>query len=120
MSTIAGPGNAGTARWQAPELFEGGKTSKITDIFSLGVVLWEIYSNEIPFSKQIIKGKVQEIKTNEHVAVARMKGLKLIIPEEIPPQLKKMIELCLRDEPEERPVANQILKILKEEFIPSN
>jgi len=51
MSTSAGPGNAGTARWQAPELFEGGKTSKITDIFSLGVVLWEIYSNEIPFSK---------------------------------------------------------------------
>jgi len=117
MSTFAGPGNAGTTRWQAPELFEASKSSKITDIFSLGVVLWEIYSNELPFSKQIIKGKEQQIKTDGQVVAARMKGLKLIIPNEIPPQLKKMIELCLRDEPEERPVATQILKVLKEEFI---
>jgi len=108
MSTVAGPSNAGTVHYQAPELLEGGKSSKITDIFSLGAVLWEIYSNEVPFSKQIIKGKVQEIKTIQNVAVARIKGLKLMIPNDIPPQMKKMISICLSDEPEERPNANQI------------
>jgi len=116
MSTVAGPSNAGTVHYQAPELLEGGKSSKITDIFSLGVVLWEIYSNEIPFSKQIIKGTVQDIKTIQHVVAARIKGLKLIIPNDIPPQVKKMISMCLNDEPSERPTAIQILKILKEEF----
>jgi len=37
LAVEEGPGNAGSARWQAPELSEvGGKTSKRTDIFSLG------------------------------------------------------------------------------------
>jgi len=43
----------GSARWIAPEAVptadEGPKLSEKSDIYSLGVVLWEIASQKIPF-----------------------------------------------------------------------
>ncbi|KAF6750549.1 kinase-like domain-containing protein [Ephemerocybe angulata] len=43
----------GTVRWQAPELFnpemEDAKSTKLTDIYSLGCVFYEIFTGQIPF-----------------------------------------------------------------------
>jgi len=117
LSYEEGPGNAGSARWQAPELWEDGKTSKRTDIFSLGVVLWEVYSkNEIPFSKKQSISGAMTIKSNEQVVKARLNGLKLEIPLEVPSEMKKMIDLCMLKDPCDRPQATQLLSHLKEEY----
>lgn len=43
--------------WQAPELLMGGKCCEKADIYSLGVVFWEIATNERP-----IRGQLREVK----------------------------------------------------------
>ena len=39
---------AGTFAWAAPELLMGGRCSEKVDIFSFGVVLWELATTERP------------------------------------------------------------------------
>lgn len=49
-------------RWLAPELFDGEKPSISCDIFSFGVILWELITLEVPWGNQnpwIIVGKVK-------------------------------------------------------------
>ncbi len=35
--------------WMAPELFDSGTYSEKTDIYSLGIVIWEVISRKLPF-----------------------------------------------------------------------
>jgi sterile alpha motif and leucine zipper-containing kinase AZK len=49
-------------RWLAPELFDGEKPSITCDVFSFGVILWELITLEVPWGNQnpwIIVGKVK-------------------------------------------------------------
>ncbi|XP_046803485.1 mitogen-activated protein kinase kinase kinase 7-like isoform X2 [Lucilia cuprina] len=41
--------NSGSAAWMAPEVFEGSKYTEKCDVFSWGIVLWEIIAREKPF-----------------------------------------------------------------------
>ena len=34
--------NKGSAAWMAPEVFEGSKYSEKCDVFSWGIILWEV------------------------------------------------------------------------------
>jgi serine/threonine protein kinase len=45
-----GRGGAGTLPWMAPELHDKKSNSKATDVYSLGVVLWEIVSRKLPYA----------------------------------------------------------------------
>ena len=42
----------GTFEWAPPELINGGECSEKADIYSFGVILWEIVTAERPFRKQ--------------------------------------------------------------------
>jgi tRNA A-37 threonylcarbamoyl transferase component Bud32 len=94
----------GTAQWMAPELFE--KKTEITtavDIYSFGMVLWELVTGEIPF----------KTAPNQTVVIGWIiKGEKEEIPETCPPGLKKLILSCW-DKPENRPSAKEIVTQLK-------
>jgi len=49
---------AGTLGYMAPEQFAGEQPSRATDIYALGVVLFELLTGELPFSvAQIVAGK---------------------------------------------------------------
>ncbi|KAF6749537.1 kinase-like domain-containing protein [Ephemerocybe angulata] len=52
-ATTSAGSQGGTVRWQAPELFshdaESSKATKLTDIYSLGCVFYEIFTGRIPF-----------------------------------------------------------------------
>jgi tetratricopeptide (TPR) repeat protein/tRNA A-37 threonylcarbamoyl transferase component Bud32 len=48
LSTVSG-GIAGTPAYMAPEQVEGGKVTAASDIYSLGVVLFEIVTGALPF-----------------------------------------------------------------------
>lgn len=40
---------AGTPAYMAPELFENKQFNKSVDVYSFGILLWEIFAREIPF-----------------------------------------------------------------------
>jgi len=44
-------GPRGTLRWMAPECIDGGSPTKASDIYSLGITIWEAYSEEVPFAR---------------------------------------------------------------------
>jgi len=54
-----------TVAWSAPELFEDDPKSFSTDVYALGVTLWEVYERRVPFGtmpeaavvSQILSGK---------------------------------------------------------------
>ena len=47
----------GTFAYAAPELLTGGKCSEVADIFSFGVLLWELVTGEMPR-----RGKLRDLR----------------------------------------------------------
>ncbi len=93
----------GTPSWMAPELFNGGSMTESSDVYSLGMVFWELASCQIPFAqthdRQVIIGWIMSGK-QEH------------IPTDCPPELRTLIERCWKL-PAQRPTAVQIVDYLK-------
>ena len=49
--------SVGTFAWSAPEVLMGGRCSEKVDIFSFGVVLWELCTGESP-----VRGRLRPVK----------------------------------------------------------
>jgi HAMP domain-containing protein len=86
---------SGTPHYMAPEQIQGGQPDARTDIYSLGVVLEELFTGGMPFEG----GSVMEI------AVARLRQPP--IPpsrhwDKIPEELERIILRCLAFDPAER------------------
>lgn len=48
----------GTTPWVSPEIFTGSIYTKQSDIFSLGIVCWEIFSERHPYMHELANKKV--------------------------------------------------------------
>jgi len=96
--------NLGTVHWMAPEVFQGdGSYTAAIDVFSFGIILWEIVARRIPYTD------LQTWAIPEKV----VDGLRPIIPEDCPTDLKQLMESCWDDAPERRPSFSQISNKLK-------
>jgi serine/threonine protein kinase len=59
----------GTLNYMSPEALEGEKLDERTDIFSLGVILYEMFSEEMMFKGNTLSGIVKEVMFNEAPAI---------------------------------------------------
>uniref|UniRef100_A0A7I4E4F0 non-specific serine/threonine protein kinase n=1 Tax=Physcomitrium patens TaxID=3218 RepID=A0A7I4E4F0_PHYPA len=95
----------GTYRWMAPEIIEHKPYGKKADMFSFGVVLWELLTGKVPYADmtplQAAVGVVQ-------------KGLRPTIPKNIPPKLVDLLQRCWKTDPSERPEFSETTLILQE------
>lgn len=96
-------GNVGTVSWISPEIFEQRKYTEKADVYSFGIVLWELYTRKIPFS---------DIHSFS-IPVAVIKGDRPTIPKDCPSPLKKLIRLCWDAKPTKRPVFSKIIEHLQ-------
>ncbi len=96
-------GRIGTSHWMPPEIMKAQKYEESSDVFSYGMIVWEILTGEIPYygltPNQIIglvsdSRKIVEVPKNGH------------------PALRKLIKNCLLYEPEKRPNFDHIIKYL--------
>jgi predicted Ser/Thr protein kinase/uncharacterized protein YkvS len=95
--------NIGPIRWMAPESISKRKYSKKSDVWSFGIVVWEIVAQREPHSDiEIVDAAVQ----------IRDKGLVPKIPENCPPLLREIMLLCWKQQPEERPTFQEICRLL--------
>ncbi|MEX2089648.1 MAG: protein kinase, partial [Bacteroidota bacterium] len=85
----------GTAGYMSPEQVQGEETDHRTDIFSLGVILYELFAGQSPF-----KG-VHETAINYEIVNVDPEPMTSVKPE-IDPELDRIILECLQKEPDER------------------
>lgn len=84
---------AGTMAWSAPELILGEKCGTKSDIFSIGIVLWEIATGKVPH-----RGYIQLPEESERC----------------PKGLIELISWCTQLSPTARPTAQQIYDTMLE------
>ena len=93
-----------SCRWMAPEVVEKQFRSMKSDIFAIGVVLWEICTGKVPFGH--IKGDYAQMD-------AVVKGERHPVPENCP-KLKQMLDSCWERECKKRPSADVLIKDVDE------
>ncbi|XP_046647838.1 mitogen-activated protein kinase kinase kinase 11-like isoform X1 [Daphnia pulicaria] len=96
---------AGTYAWMAPEVIKSSTFSKASDVWSYGIVLWEILTGETPY-----KG-IDALAVAYGVAV---KKLTLPIPTTCPAPWKNLMQMCWEPEAHDRPSFEKILMLLDE------
>jgi Tol biopolymer transport system component len=92
--TVPGLGPLGTAAYMSPEQARGTGADHRSDLFSLGVVLYEMLSGVSPFRR----GSAAETMT----AVIRDDVPEFSDPSACPPSLNRILRHCLEKNPAER------------------
>jgi serine/threonine protein kinase len=90
--------------WLAPETLDCGDYTEASDIYSFGMVVWEVVTGKPPYA-----GK-KEADIISHVVD---KGQREHLPAEVPDIYKKLIQQCWQAEPCQRPILTDILRQLE-------
>jgi len=93
----------GTPNWMAPELIRSEKCSGKVDVWSFGVVIWELLTRHEPY---------KTLNVNQVIFGVGGGTLKLPIPHTCPPQIAALLEMCWKSEAHQRPSFNQIKNVI--------
>jgi len=97
------PGNAmGTPEYMAPEQIAGEAISPATDVYTLGVILYEMFTGRRPFEGDTKWLTLERIRTEEPVSPVRLRP-------STPRDLETICLKCLRKEPGQRYATAQAL-----------
>ncbi|MBN3310371.1 M3K10 kinase, partial [Amia calva] len=91
---------AGTYAWMAPEVIKLSLFSKSSDVWSFGVLLWELLTGEVPY---------REIDALAVAYGVAMNKLTLPIPSTCPEPFVRLLEECWSSNPHSRPSFKTIL-----------
>ena len=107
----------GTFHWMAPEILNDGKYEITADIFSYGMILWELLTNSTPYynvfknsllNKETLKKYIDK-KFANHEEIAP-------IPKDGNIVLRYIASECLKYKPEDRLNLDNIIKILSKAY----
>uniref|UniRef100_A0A8C4EB90 Mitogen-activated protein kinase kinase kinase 7 n=1 Tax=Dicentrarchus labrax TaxID=13489 RepID=A0A8C4EB90_DICLA len=96
--------NKGSAAWMAPEVFEGSNYSEKCDVFSWGIILWEVITRRKPFDE--IGGPAFRIMWAVH------NGTRPPLIKNLPKPLESLMTRCWSKDPSQRPSMEEIVKIM--------
>lgn len=108
MTLQTNPGELmGTVAYMSPEQASGGLVGYPSDVFALGIVLYELATGRHPFKSDSLVGYLHAITLQ---AVSPLTSLK----PEIPVSVEALILRMLEKDPEKRPTAAEIARALEE------
>ncbi|XP_074281549.1 uncharacterized protein LOC141606357 [Silene latifolia] len=102
LTTKAGKG---TPQWMAPEVLQNERSNEKSDLYSFGVILWELATQKIPW---------ENLNPMQVIGAVGFMNQRLDIPEDVDPMWASMIESCWRSEPQNRPTFQELLEKLKD------
>lgn len=99
---------SGTATYLSPELVMGKDATPSSDIWAYGVLLYQLFTDELPFDG-VYEQAISYAILDEEPAPVQQKN------PEVPDVYQKIIETCLRKKPEDRFSSFEDILILLEE-----
>jgi serine/threonine protein kinase/HAMP domain-containing protein len=102
----------GTPQYMSPEQALGQTVDGRSDLFSVGVVLYQLVTGQKPFSGDSLMGLMQSIVKDEPKPPEQWRP-------DIPPSLRRIIKRCLAKQPDKRfasggELADALIKVLRE------
>ncbi|GAB1289720.1 Tyrosine-protein kinase [Apodemus speciosus] len=102
---ISSSGAKFPVKWCPPEVFHFNKYSSKSDVWSFGVLMWEVFTEgKMPF----------ENKSNLQVVEAISQGFRLYRPHLAPMSIYKVMYSCWHENPKGRPTFAELLQVLTE------
>jgi guanylate cyclase, other len=102
LSQKKGSGAAGTPYWMAPELLrDESRNTTSSDVYSFGIVLFEVYSREIPYQGEKFDDVIRDIRDPN---IRKRPGT----PVSMPSQITELMNECIGENPSARPTFHDI------------
>ncbi|XP_072962707.1 serine/threonine-protein kinase STY13 isoform X1 [Typha angustifolia] len=94
----------GTYRWMAPEMIQHRPYDQKVDVYSFGIVLWELITGMLPFANM----------TAVQAAFAVVnKGVRPVVPQDCLPSLGEIMTRCWDANPDVRPSFTEVVIMLE-------
>ncbi|CAL1397430.1 unnamed protein product [Linum trigynum] len=95
----------GTPQWMAPEVLRNERSDEKSDIYSFGVVLWELATEKIPW---------HNLNSMQVIGAVGFMNQRLEIPKDLDPRWASVIESCWLSDPASRPTFQELLDKLRD------
>eukprot|EP00002_Diphylleia_rotans_P029038 TRINITY_DN5882_c0_g1_i1.p1 TRINITY_DN5882_c0_g1~~TRINITY_DN5882_c0_g1_i1.p1 ORF type:complete len:203 (-),score=41.27 TRINITY_DN5882_c0_g1_i1:30-638(-) len=93
----------GTKAWLAPEVLRGERYSEKADLFSYGILCWEIIMGDLPYRN------IDPLRLSTEV----LKGMRPTVPTSGPLPLITVMQKCWDAQPQNRPSFDSVYRTLK-------
>jgi serine/threonine protein kinase len=98
----------GSPAFMSPEALRGEPLTPGTDVYSFGMILWELYTQLSPYD-------TLDVSTFEELIIEICdNNTREAIPQDCPAALRKLITQCWQKDPAKRPNFLQVIKMLDE------
>ncbi|XP_024393616.1 serine/threonine-protein kinase STY46 isoform X3 [Physcomitrium patens] len=110
----------GTYRWMAPEVIEHKPYDCKADVFSFGIVLWELLTGQHSTLStwSLVQVPYADLTPLQAAVGVVQKGLRPTVPEKTNPKLSELLHSSWKTDPAERPsfseITGQLEEILKQ------
>ncbi|KAG2726881.1 hypothetical protein I3843_01G129700 [Carya illinoinensis] len=102
LTTTSGKG---TPQWMAPEVLRNEPSDEKSDVYSYGVILWELATKKIPWDN---------LNSMQVIGAVGFMHQRLEIPKDTDPEWASIIESCWHGDPACRPTFQELLQRLRE------
>ena len=97
-------GRIGTPHWMAPEIMRSEIYDEYSDIYSYGMILWEMVMGEVPYNG---------LSVPQIIGSVGYDNLQVPLPKQGNSMILKILERCLDRERAKRPTFSQLVEILQ-------
>ncbi|THU56962.1 hypothetical protein C4D60_Mb11t22730 [Musa balbisiana] len=95
----------GMPQWMAPEVLRNEPSDEKSDVYSYGVILWELVTEKIPWDN---------LNSMQVVAAVGFMNQRLHLPKDLDPHWVSIIESCWNSEPKCRPTFQELIERFKD------
>lgn len=99
----------GTYTYCAPEIYFNQPFTTKSDIFSIGVILWEIVVRVVRGKYERPYSEFPELMYDYHIILQTSKGKRCTIPPACPASLSKLVSSCWDPVPANRPSSAELI-----------